>query len=267
MKKIYKYSLLLVLSIPLLFACEKIELQTADNNIAVVESYLIPDAPVGVKITKQLVFQSDDTIAQNLSGLEVQISTGNETYDLNEVSPGYYENSSLQLETGVDYFLSFNYDAKELSAQTSIPTKPIGFASSATSLVVSGVYGGGMGMGTPPEPVTLYWENADNHYHMVVVENIESNPSLIYTDTDAPVRSFRNAPTLAVSQELNMRSFSYYGKHRLILFKLNTEYAALYEQLGTSSLDIVAPPTNINNGLGIFTGINADTLYLTVNAY
>jgi hypothetical protein len=162
--------------------------------------------------------------------------------------------------------LNFNYDSKELSSQTIIPSKPEGFASSATSIIVSGVYGGGMGAGIPLEPVTLNWENDDNQYHMVVVENIETNPTLIYTDTDAPVRSFRNAPTIAVTQDLNMRSFSYYGNHRLILFKLNPEYAALYEQLGTSSLDIVAPPTNITNGLGIFTGINADTLYLSVRS-
>lgn len=267
MKAIYKYSLLLALSIPLLIACEKIDLQTADNNIPVVESYLIPNVTVGVKITKQLVFQSEDTVAQNLSGLSVQISNGTEWFDLIESTPGYYENSAVNIETGANYFLAFNYDNKELSSQTSIPTKPIGFTSSATSLVVSGIYGGGMGTGVPPEPVTLSWENTDNQYHMVVVENLESNPTLIYTDTDAPVRSFRNAPTLALTQDLNMRSFSYYGRHRLILFKLNAEYAALYEQLGTSSLDIVAPPTNITNGLGIFTGINADTLYLTVKSY
>lgn len=267
MKKIYKYSLLLAFLAPLFLACEKIELQTADTSIAVVESYLVPNAPVGVKITKQLLFQSEDTVAQNLSGLSVRITDANKTYDLIESSPGYYENSTLKPQAGEDYILSFTYKDKELSAQTAIPTKPLGFSSSAASIVVSGVYGGGMGMGIPPEPVTLTWENADNQYHMVVVENIESNPSLIYTDSDAPVRSFRNTPTVAVSQELNMRNFSYYGKHRLILFKLNAEYAALYEQLGSSSLDIVAPPTNINNGLGIFTGINADTLYLSVNAY
>jgi hypothetical protein len=76
MKTIYKYTLLLVISIPLLFACEKIELQTADTNVAVVEAYLIPNSDVGIKITKQLIFASEDTVSQNIAGLNVQISNG-----------------------------------------------------------------------------------------------------------------------------------------------------------------------------------------------
>lgn len=59
-------------------------------------------------------------------------------------------------------------------------------------------------------------------------------------------------------------SFSYYGTHQIILFKLNSEYAALYENSGTTSQSLTVPPTSIVNGYGIFTGINSDTLYIEV---
>ena len=42
-------------------------------------------------------------------------------------------------------------------------------------------------------------------------------------------------------------------------------YAQLYDDNGTSSLNLAKPPTNVVNGLGVFTGINADTLLIQVN--
>jgi hypothetical protein len=50
----------------------------------------------------------------------------------------------------------------------------------------------------------------------------------------------------------------------LILYHLNADYAALYNDTGNSSQNLTNPTTNIENGLGIFTGINADTLLLNV---
>jgi hypothetical protein len=52
--------------------------------------------------------------------------------------------------------------------------------------------------------------------------------------------------------------------HAVILYKLNPEYSTLYDDSGNSSINLKAPYSNITNGLGIFTGMNADTLYLNV---
>jgi len=49
-----------------------------------------------------------------------------------------------------------------------------------------------------------------------------------------------------------------------VLYHLNPEYAALYKFSGNTSLNIREPTTNIENALGIFTGINADTLKIYV---
>ena len=52
--------------------------------------------------------------------------------------------------------------------------------------------------------------------------------------------------------------------HRIVLFHLNPDYAALYKQSSTSTQHIATPPTRVVNGLGIFTGVNTDTLYVAV---
>jgi hypothetical protein len=48
------------------------------------------------------------------------------------------------------------------------------------------------------------------------------------------------------------------------LFKVNSEYNNLYNNRGQSSLNLTNPPTNIINGFGIFTAMNADTVGVKV---
>lgn len=39
--------------------------------------------------------------------------------------------------------------------------------------------------------------------------------------------------------------------------------AALYKTSGNTSLSLSQPPSNVKNGLGIFTGVASDRLFLT----
>jgi hypothetical protein len=52
--------------------------------------------------------------------------------------------------------------------------------------------------------------------------------------------------------------------HNVILMHVNPDYAALYRSSGSTSQNISTPPTSITNGLGVFTGVNADTLKFEV---
>jgi hypothetical protein len=64
---------------------------------------------------------------------------------------------------------------------------------------------------------------------------------------------------------LRPQEFQYFGKHRLILYHVLPDYASLYSENSTSSQNLTNPSTSIMNGYGIFTGLNSDTLYFTVN--
>lgn len=263
MNSIINKLLVVVYVIVALSACNELELQESDNNIPVVESYIEPGNYIQVNIKKQLVYVSEDTIPEKLDSLDVTIWTDDNTYLLTNIGEGNYESSSIPFFSGGDYILNFEYNDQIVSGSTIIPSKPENFQTSSTKIIVPD-FSGGPGSIEIPEPATLSWSNNNQDYHMIVIENIESNPVLINDNNDRPSKAIRSAPTQGVIQEVNPMQFTYYGTHRIILFKLNPEYAALYEQLGTSSLDITAPPSNIENGLGIFTGINSDTLYIEV---
>jgi hypothetical protein len=243
-------------------SCNKLDIQKSDNNKAVIECYIQPGHDLSVSIRKELGYNSEDTVYHGLNDLEVILSDGINSYTLINSGEGLYIAPEVKIQENQGYKLEFNYNEKKLTATTTVPGKPENFRASATVINVP-TFGSGT-RPEMPEPVTLSWSNPNEEYFMLVVENTEENPVLINASTDRPIRVFRNTPTQGSSQELPPMSFTYTGQHRVILFKLNAEYAALYEQLSKNSLDIKAPPSNIVNGLGIFTGINSDTINIKV---
>ena len=106
----------------------------------------------------------------------------------------------------------------------------------------------------------------------VVIENIEDNPEFV-NDLLAEFQANGNArrffqitePEISDFYAINaLRDLTQFGTYRIIVYRVNPEYAALYETAGTSSISIASPPSNIENGLGIFTGVSSDTVYLEV---
>jgi len=255
--------LILALIIITISACQKLNLQVADTDVAVIECYISPDNPVSLKIFQQLIFESEDTTVNYLNDLTVRIKYNDQWYNLSNDSDGIYISNEIPLIVSGEYELEIVYNEKTITAITTIPSKPEGFTASDDTIKVVDYDESPPEPGADePDPITLSWDNDNSDYYLLVVENIEDDPVLINDTTDRPAMIFRSEPTQDYTQDINSRSFMYYGLHRIILYKLNAEYAELYEQLGTSSLDITAPPSNIENGLGIFTGVNSDTLYI-----
>lgn len=264
--KSIRYTLLLAAAALWAASCQKLDLATADPDVAVVEAYLAPNAPIRLHITRQLVYASSDTAITPIEGLTISIKSTDTSVVCTPDSAGYYSTAITPRE-GETYTMTFLYNNKTVSATTTIPAKPVNYTASASTITVG--MGGDPGSGTPPTPptpVTLAWNNPDLSYYMVVTECLEADPEPIFDTTEVvPMRIFRNTPDRIETQNLNPGAFYYLGNHRVILFHLNAEYAQLYDDNGTSSLNLAKPPTNVVNGLGVFTGINADTLLIQVN--
>jgi len=250
----------------LLVSCDSLDVQTATTDQAVVEGYLYADHLISIKVTKESVY-GKDSINIPLSGLQLKVSDGTQEEILMESSSGNYTSQTLTAIAGKTYSLQFTYNNKTLSATTVIPQKPQNFKESANTLAVPSFTGGfGTTAPTIPDPIKLTWTSDMTDYYMVVAQNVNPSASLINDngDTNRPKRIFRNEPTQSNSNLLDFKNFSYLGMHNIILMKLNAEYAALYKTTDNSSQNLTAPISNITNGLGIFTGINSDTLYVFV---
>lgn len=259
-----------------LHSCDESD-QLAFNDIPVVESYLTSNKPVSLQISRKTAFDENVALSDDdINALQVKIKYDNQSRIIPAASDGLYVDSAFVPKEGTVYELEFAYNGKTVSSSTQIPSKPVNFEQSVTEIEVQGFTGGGFGGGfggvrpNMPDPVKLTWTNEDAGYYMVVIENIETSPTAINDfgddEEDAPRRIFRNEPTQSNQFEIAAMNFQYYGRHRLILFHLNAEYAALYNDTGNTSQNLTNPVTNVENGLGIFTGINADTLMIKVVA-
>lgn len=249
-------------------SCKKKNTTPAFNDLPIVEAYLNSGDHMFVKISHQTAVSTNVTYTQSIDSLDLIITVDGIAHHLQHTGEGMYEDSSLQIREGADYDLQFMYNSKEISASTTIPTKPTGFIQSATSMTLQHIDATTTfepGSFTMPDPITLDWDNADASYYLVVVQNTESNPQLIRdTIDDRPSPVFRSTPAIINSTTLREQQFQYYGHHLLILYHINPDYASLYDNTNNTSQNLSTPETGIINGLGIFTGISADTLELMI---
>lgn len=241
------------------------------NDIPVVEAYLYANNPVELSISRKSSFNADLNLdSTELDALSIYIKHAGQKYALNPSGDGQYQsgNNGLAIKEGETYELEFEFKGKTISAETVVLGKPQGFSQSVTSMVVPKFTFPPSGSRTIPDPIKFSWSNPDRSYYLLVVENIESNPESINNFSGLgialPARLFRVEPTQSNSFEVRAQQFQYYGQHRVILYHINPEYALLYQDSGDNSLNIKSPPTNVKNGLGIFTALSSDTLFVNV---
>jgi hypothetical protein len=272
MKRASLSILRLVLScclLSVLAACEE-ESSIEFNDVPVVEGYLYTGSPVELKISRKSPFSSDLNLdPKDLDNPSVQIKNGGQTYALSPQGEGRYlsTGNNLQIKTGETYQLEFEFKGKKVSAETTVLSKPQGFKQDVTSIKIARFTFPPSGNLSFPDPVKFSWINPDQTYYLLVVENLESSlDPIIDIDfgDEEPPRLFRIEPTQNNNYEVRSQQFQYYGRHRIILYHINPEYALLYQDSGDNSLNLKTPPTNVKNGMGIFTAISSDTLYLNV---
>jgi hypothetical protein len=241
------------------------------TDTPIVESYLRPGDFLNLQITRQIPFSSGIKYsADDIDNLTINVTHNNIVSTLISLGSGKYVDSSLVVKEGEKYYLSFKYNSKAVSAFTEIPARPVKFKESDVSISVTRMDSTSVpvagGMGSMPDPVSLTWDNSDASYYIVVIENMETvlDPIRDFGSETPPGNIFRKAPTSASGLQLRPQEFQYFGKHRIILYHVLPDYASLYSENSTSSQNLTNPSTSIVNGYGIFTGLNADTLYLNV---
>lgn len=80
--------------------------------------------------------------------------------------------------------------------------------------------------------------------------------------------NFTINPKQAAAYDVTYRTFNYIGIYRVILYSVNKEYIdILTSNANTSSQQLTNPTTNVTNGYGIFTAMQADTIALTLTQY
>ncbi len=247
--------------------------QDLNADVPVVESYLAQGTSLlEVKADQLLPFTEDGNDTQQpLQGLEVWVRHHNNNYLLYEDTTGVYRYQSpgFRVDTG-SYLLEFDYKGKPIKATTTVPSKPTNYNSSTTTLSVERIASGSFGFSFDSfDPVELTWDNPDNGYYFMKLEYLEATQDYINGNMEDTGREFENTlvsdPFIGNAYSYDQRNIVFFGTYRIVLFRINQEYANMFESISQNSQNLTSPLTNIENGWGIFTGFNSDTLYLEVD--
>ncbi len=250
-------------------ACKK------ENNIdysllPVVEAYLTPNHAVEVRVSQQKALLDTNAYGVAITGLQLKVSDGTTSKSLVEDKSGHYMlNDPAFVKTTGTYTLEFVYNNLTVTASTSIPSKPSGLAASSDTQVIPA-----MTFGTTPTdfvPVTLTWTNPASNNHVLAFKYTETIKQVINSrfNRDTTTNVELNVARVA-TYALDRNTFRYFGHYQVILMHVNSEYVDMLNHStgGSTSANLTNTPTNVKNGLGIFTAFQADTLstYLLVKS-
>ena len=268
------YLKLILLFITCLFlSCSEGTVNLSVTDEVVIEGFIYSDNPINsIKVTQLIPFISDEEADYSITDASVFIEWKDERYLLtpNPDKPGiyFYEGNDLKIVEGDSYTLSLNYFEKEISSSTIVPAKPTGLSVSDSRIEIEQINEFQDLFNRTELPIIeVFWDNPESKYYFARVENIESNPEEIITidfGDNEPNLNFDIEPTNLDVFNIAPFTLTHYGRYRVILYQVNQEYVDLYESGGQDSRNLSDPPSNIENGFGIFTSFNSDTLTFRV---
>lgn len=256
-------ALTLIGSLLLLASCKKNQSDILATNKPVVEAYLVPGTTLSIKVYQQKSLTDTATYGAALTGLSISVSDGSKSVKLTESASGTYTYADQSFITGgKTYTMEFTYANALISATTIMPGKPQNFTLSDSVFHVPSTINP---LYADVARATLRWSNPDSLYHLLVFKNLDNDPYYI-----SYIRS-NNEPSFQINAErasyynLVQSSFNYYGHYKVILMRVNQEYInILTTNISRDSQALLNEPTNVTNGLGIFTAMQTDTLSLRV---
>ncbi|MCZ4222930.1 DUF4249 family protein [Pedobacter rhodius] len=254
----------IIFALILLIGCKKETEEISTYNKPVVEAYLIPGMPLQVKVYYQKYLQDTITYGYPVTGLKPRVLDGSgNSVALTETNSGVYTYSDPSfVKASGNYTLNFDLDGYQISAETTMPDKPKNFRVSSSQQQIP-TMGLGSSSGTFT-PVIFSWLNPSSAYYMISFQNIEAYPTTINSRVTSPALNVEVLAGQTSSYQTQQANFNYLGLHRVLLFHINKEYNDALKASGETSLSLNTPYTNVKNGLGIFTAMQADTLYLSV---
>jgi hypothetical protein len=261
----YKHAPLLMALVGMvfLFSCKKTE-TTDVASLPVVISYLMPGQPIIVKVYQQKDITDTSTYGAAITGLKLTLSNGAKSVALTESTAGNYTYSDLSfLVTGKTYTLQFIYNNLSVSASTLMPAKPKQYNATTTAI--------NLPLTTTTTPgtsaavaVRFTWSNPDSLYHLLVFKNDNTYAFNVHPYMNSQLNFSYNAKQ-ASYYDVTYNAFNYLGTYHAILYSVNKEYIdVLNSNANTTSQKLSNPPTNITNGYGIFTAMQADTIDLAL---
>ena len=242
-----------------------------DPDLFVVQAYLFAGQPVTeVRVTGVLPIDAEeDEVAPPITAAVVALTKGADRYELVPTpgDPGAYQDptGSIVVASGDVFELEVVVDDRVARAETTVPVPPLGLGLSSDSLIAIDVSIGGR-QGFQQNLLMVTWANPTAALHFLAVEGMDPDAAVLPSAPQGgtPGGRFVSAPTAADSAFISQLTLTHFGPQRVLLYRVNEEYANLYEGLVQDSRDLNEPPSNVEGALGVFTAFAADSAFFDV---
>ncbi len=251
--------------------------EVASGNY-VVEAYLFAGEPAREITLKTLVPLSEPGGASEIIKTAlVLIKKEGKSFQLT-YQPGTrkyrYEGTDLNIITDDVLELEVDVNGRISTAITLVPTAPTGVQISKDKMVIPTINSGADFINGDPladAELTVNWNNPDDALLYAVVE-FRSNllrpilPSDVQEVVDGILEDFAiiTVPSTDTTLTVLGALLPSYGPYVVKIYKVNQEYADLYESETQDSRDLNEPPSNIFNARGIFSAFASDSIFFEV---
>ncbi len=260
------------------FGCDEEPLQ-GENYV--VEAYLYAGEKVErIKIKAVESIDVEETNDIILTDAQVKLKKNNLSYQLlfdKTKESYYYSGSDLEVKVNDTFELEVIVGNRISNATTIVPKATKGIKISGNQIIIPPI---SIRLGIVEELTKLFnnarltvgWNNSDDQLHFIVIENVVTGDPIFPPNFPIPdatlqlIRSFSyiSAPTKNTNFQIPGLSLETYGTYRAKVYRVNEEYADLYNNQVQDSRDLNAPPSNIKNALGIFSAFASDSVFFEV---
>ena len=247
-----------------------------EADLVVMRAYLFAGEPVTeIRLTSSLVLGSTDSVAPPVEDADVYLTRNGTRYVLQPTAgrAGFYDypGNDLAVEAGDEFTIEITYLGRVASASTVVPSKPAQVGVYPDQLGIQELtFGMGRGrfQNDDTTAVQVTWTNPGGESYYVTLENIESDPAPIFEPPAGfparPPLRFVSIPVNSEEYRITRRSVTYFGTHKVKVYRVNREYVDLFISRNQDPRDLNEPLTNITGGLGIFTAFNSESVLIEV---
>ncbi len=272
------FSSLLLIFIASLFLQQCLQEEKVTDNY-VVEAYIYSNEPVkNIKITETLPIQSTDTIAPAIKDATVVLKRANKEYQLqfdDKSSAYFYPANDLEIKPKDVFDITIKSKNRIATASTVVPLATKGLNLSDNKIHIPQIQ---LNLFTREQVTALFasarlnvnWDNTDNQLHFISVESLDKFDPIFPSNFPPSVitlfRTFRfvSAPTRLNTYQIIGLSLETYGRYRVKVYRVNKEYADLFQNQTQDSRDLNEPPSNITNAFGLFSAFASDSAFFEV---
>ncbi|MDR1403436.1 MAG: DUF4249 domain-containing protein [Tannerellaceae bacterium] len=216
-----------------------------DAETPIVESYLQEGTNhLTVKVySMEAYLKNEYKVSKPVAGLDVNVNDRT----LTETSPGTYfvDWGNDTVRQNQTYELRFAYNGQTIQASATVPPPVEGLHVEPESLELTA--SGYFWDSADTTEVVVSWDDPDHGYYQVYIESPQT--------TDVPSLGLFGRrmmqPFRGNTYKTTAREFRSAGTHWIYVYRVNTDYADLYERI--SSSDLANPVSSIQNAFGIFT--------------